>query len=434
MATPSNSTVPSCCAVPVDQVPSATRSTWCTTQLNTCAELCGGQGQTSTNSCNDYTDRTHASLDWKCACSWGELLPQNLGQYQQTVPSQMCFFWFDACVSASGDDASAQEDCLQARDAGCGIKTIEALSPESSTVSSIVASLASQRSSVLRSTSKTSTTSISSATSDNSSSPLPSNQTSGNRGLSGGVIAGIVVGALVGIAAIIITIYFWLKKRRGQKTHRGVARSIGSAGDEKQVAIPIAEEISHKPELHGDYRKPELYGDSGYVTGLSQAAELPAVAWGEQPNLPPSELDANGSPYTAAPLTAPDPIPNGQPPVQQDIPHEPQDIQPESQTQHTSQAPPSPPPPPPPPPPPIETEIDIEPHPQVQSSSTPRNPSPEPLISAMLPARQQLSAADIAALEEEERRIDAEMEEVQRMKELRDQKVAIQRKLREAKG
>ena len=45
-----------------------------------------------------------------------------------------------------------------------------------------------------------------------------------------------------------------------------------------------------------------------------------------------------------------------------------------------------------------------------------------------------LTPEAIAALEAEERRIDDEMEEVRRMKELRDQKYAIQQKLRGAKG
>jgi hypothetical protein len=48
--------------------------------------------------------------------------------------------------------------------------------------------------------------------------------------------------------------------------------------------------------------------------------------------------------------------------------------------------------------------------------------------------QRQLSSDEISALEEEERRIDAEMSEVRRMKELRDQKLAIQQKLKEAKG
>jgi hypothetical protein len=48
--------------------------------------------------------------------------------------------------------------------------------------------------------------------------------------------------------------------------------------------------------------------------------------------------------------------------------------------------------------------------------------------------QQQLCSDEITALEEEETRIDAEMEEVRRMRELRDQKLAVQQKLREAKG
>lgn len=48
--------------------------------------------------------------------------------------------------------------------------------------------------------------------------------------------------------------------------------------------------------------------------------------------------------------------------------------------------------------------------------------------------QQQLCSDEITALEEQERRIDAEMEEVRRMRELRDQKFAVQQKLREAKG
>jgi hypothetical protein len=59
----------------------------------------------------------------------------------------------------------------------------------------------------------------------------------------------------------------------------------------------------------------------------------------------------------------------------------------------------------------------------------PRSPEPHRSI-----VQRQLSSDDITALEEERRRIDAEMEEVRRMKELRDQKMAIQQKLKDAKG
>jgi hypothetical protein len=67
-----------------------------------------------------------------------------------------------------------------------------------------------------------------------------------------------------------------------------------------------------------------------------------------------------------------------------------------------------------------------------------RQPSNDQHAQSVTPERsavqRQLSAEEITALEEEEKRIDAELEEVKRMKELRDQKIAIQQKLRDAKG
>jgi hypothetical protein len=59
---------------------------------------------------------------------------------------------------------------------------------------------------------------------------------------------------------------------------------------------------------------------------------------------------------------------------------------------------------------------------------------PKSPIPAQSSLQRQLSSDEISALEEEERRIDTEMEEVRRMKELRDQKRAVQQKLRQAKG
>jgi hypothetical protein len=48
--------------------------------------------------------------------------------------------------------------------------------------------------------------------------------------------------------------------------------------------------------------------------------------------------------------------------------------------------------------------------------------------------QRQLSSEKITELEEEEQNIGAKMEEVRRMKELRDQKIAAQQKLKQAKG
>jgi small-conductance mechanosensitive channel len=61
----------------------------------------------------------------------------------------------------------------------------------------------------------------------------------------------------------------------------------------------------------------------------------------------------------------------------------------------------------------------------------PSHSSPVPAPSAQQPP---FTSEAIAALEAEERRIDVEMEEVRRMKELRDQKRTIQQKLGVAQG
>jgi hypothetical protein len=85
---------------------------------------------------------------------------------------------------------------------------------------------------------------------------------------------------------------------------------------------------------------------------------------------------------------------------------------------------------------PVQPYAPVPIHPQQFQPPPPPEPqelhpsSPAPTTRTM----QQLSPEAIAALQEEERRIDAEMEEVRRMKELREQKFAIQQKLRGAKG
>lgn len=40
--------------------------------------------------------------------------------YQQSVPGQMCRYWFDACINATGTDLAAQFQCTSARDTKCG--------------------------------------------------------------------------------------------------------------------------------------------------------------------------------------------------------------------------------------------------------------------------------------------------------------------------
>jgi hypothetical protein len=66
-----------------------------------------------------------------------------MSSYQQTVPGQMCLFWFDSCINATGSDAEAQFNCIQARDTKCGNDTIDASGSGSDSSSSASASTSS---------------------------------------------------------------------------------------------------------------------------------------------------------------------------------------------------------------------------------------------------------------------------------------------------
>jgi hypothetical protein len=59
--------------------------------------------------------------------------------YQQTVPAQMCYFWYDACINATiaadGEGNAAQQfQCTQARNSECGNTTFDESSDGSSSL------------------------------------------------------------------------------------------------------------------------------------------------------------------------------------------------------------------------------------------------------------------------------------------------------------
>jgi hypothetical protein len=55
--------------------------------------------------------------------------------YQQSVPGQMCLYWFDACINATGTDLAAQFQCTSARDSECGNLTSKGEQSTSSSAS-----------------------------------------------------------------------------------------------------------------------------------------------------------------------------------------------------------------------------------------------------------------------------------------------------------
>jgi hypothetical protein len=62
-----------------------------------------------------------SSLDYTCSCSNGTTISEDVMKtYQQTVPAQMCYYWYDACINATiganGEGNAAQQfQCTQTR-------------------------------------------------------------------------------------------------------------------------------------------------------------------------------------------------------------------------------------------------------------------------------------------------------------------------------
>jgi hypothetical protein len=56
--------------------------------------------------------------------------------YQQSVPGQMCRFWYDQCIAATNQDLGLQTECVSQRDTKCGNLTTDGTSSSSSSSSS----------------------------------------------------------------------------------------------------------------------------------------------------------------------------------------------------------------------------------------------------------------------------------------------------------
>jgi hypothetical protein len=68
-----------------------------------------------------------STLRYECKCSNGTTLAESVVKnYEQTVPGQVCRFWFGACINATGTNAAQQFQCRQARDTQCGNLTTKA--------------------------------------------------------------------------------------------------------------------------------------------------------------------------------------------------------------------------------------------------------------------------------------------------------------------
>jgi hypothetical protein len=325
----------------------------------------------------------------------------------------MCRFWFDSCINATGSNLAAQFECTRARDEQCGNLTVGRVAAASSSAlrSITLNSLAStaQGSPAPNSVaSQSASEQTSAAITSSSSSSTPKAGTVSKTSISGGTIAGAVIGGLGGLAIVVALVWFCMRRRR-KRAEALAATSPGIVHEEKQVTDPTAMPLPRKAELHGettidDGHLPQVVDGTTQPIQYSQyppMAELPSMPRQTPPELyapyhRSNELQGSGF-HRAAEIQAP--VPQS------------------------------------------ELEASAPPYTQAHASTHPYQPpheaqelyamSSEPSRSVM---QRQLSSDEISALGEEERRIDAEMSEVRRMKELRDQKLAIQQKLKEAKG
>ena len=81
-----------------NEVPIATRDTWCTNQISACPLICtqetGGSAATYANTCDP------TSLAYSCVCSNG--LTPNISEYSQTIPYYTCTQFNNDCVNNCG--------------------------------------------------------------------------------------------------------------------------------------------------------------------------------------------------------------------------------------------------------------------------------------------------------------------------------------------
>ncbi|KAF7936603.1 uncharacterized protein EAE97_007969 [Botrytis byssoidea] len=103
----------SICQTQVDprNIDAATRSQWCTVQINTCGTLCGGV--TDENTC-DIT-----SLCYSCTCTSNSSSPA-LQLYTSTIPFFVCEQTYSDCIAAGEDDPTAQKACRVTEEQNCG--------------------------------------------------------------------------------------------------------------------------------------------------------------------------------------------------------------------------------------------------------------------------------------------------------------------------
>ncbi|KAF2468362.1 uncharacterized protein BDR25DRAFT_373431 [Lindgomyces ingoldianus] len=358
-------------------------------------------------------------------------VPATLTLDPNSVPSATRSAWcsteLSTCSTVCGkshpNDLSGQQACSSA---SCGSKSAAALYTGSATPSVSFPSTSSRATSSFSSTARLSTGtsdlgSAARATTGPTGTPSPAStnaRVSGtgtaspnaHPGLSGAAKAGIAVGVILVVCLVIGAFLIWWRKRN--------TPTPGITLDPEGKEVVMGENgMIPKPELGGSqvYKVGELSGqDNGTSPRVHELhSSIPAVVPSQVSNTfsnVPAETPTQSRKFSNNPHHE---LPIAQtPPVQSPV---------------GSQATPDSP----------QVNMHI-PEPRAAASSPPWVNDPEEnlyLAAAPVPRHDRpLSDAEITALEEEERRIDAEIEEARRIKALQDQKLAIQKRLREAKN
>jgi hypothetical protein len=63
------------------------------------------------------------TLEYTCKCKNGTEPDMTL--YQQSVPAQMCLYWYGQCINATNENKQQQLACVAERDSRCGNLTID---------------------------------------------------------------------------------------------------------------------------------------------------------------------------------------------------------------------------------------------------------------------------------------------------------------------
>ncbi|ORY71121.1 uncharacterized protein BCR38DRAFT_316796, partial [Pseudomassariella vexata] len=105
---------------------------WCSSQISSCALLCGDTGL-DTNSCD------HNTLDYACIC--GNSTAPGLQYYTETMPTFICDKAYENCVDNANGDSTTTGECEDNIKSHCGTLDPASVSKnDSSTAASAVGS------------------------------------------------------------------------------------------------------------------------------------------------------------------------------------------------------------------------------------------------------------------------------------------------------